>query len=418
MALVAHPDDARYKPLFGTTVTTPLYGVSVPIVAHELAQPDKGTGIAMICTFGDVTDVIWWRELDLPTRAILGRNGRVLADAPDGVDATAFAAIAGETIKQAQRVVVEQLRESGALIGDPRPIEHPVKFYERGDRPLEIVASRQWYIRNGGRSKELQLQLIARGREMTWHPSYMRHRYENWVEGLNGDWLVSRQRFFGVPVPVWYRLDEHGEPDHDHPLLPREATLPIDPSTDVPDGFTAEQRNQPNGFAGDPDVFDTWATSSLTPQIAACWEEDGSDLFAARVPDGHAPAGPRHHPHVAVRHGRAQPLRARRRAVVELRAVRLDPRPRSQEDVEVEGQRRHADGPVRHVRQRCRALLGGWCPSRHRRRLQRRPDEGRPQAGHQAAQRQQVRARHRRGRRPTPSPPIRSICRCSQSSTP
>ncbi len=284
VALVAHPDDERYKPLFGSTVVTPLYGVSVPVVAHELAQPDKGTGIAMICTFGDVTDVIWWRELDLPTRAIIGRNGRVLADAPDGVDASAFAAIAGETIKQAQRVVVEQLRESGALIGDPRPIEHPVKFYERGDRPLEIVASRQWYIRNGGRSKELQLQLIARGRAMTWHPAYMRHRYENWVEGLNGDWLVSRQRFFGVPVPVWYRLDEHGEPDYDHPLLPREATLPIDPSTDVPDGFTADQRNQPNGFAGDPDIFDTWATSSLTPQIAGCWEEASSDLFPRGFP--------------------------------------------------------------------------------------------------------------------------------------
>jgi len=284
VALVAHPDDDRYKSQFGSTVITPLYGARVPIVAHELAQPDKGTGIAMICTFGDVTDVIWWRELDLPTRAILGRNGRVLADAPDGVDADAFASIAGETVKQAQRIVVEQLRESGALIGDPRPIEHPVKFYERGERPLEIVASRQWYIRNGGRSKELQLELIARGRAMAWHPSYMRHRYENWVEGLNGDWLVSRQRFFGVPVPVWYRLDEHGEPDHDHPLLPREAVLPIDPSTDVPDGFTADQRNQPNGFAGDPDIFDTWATSSLTPQIAGCWEEAGNDLFPRVFP--------------------------------------------------------------------------------------------------------------------------------------
>ena len=165
------------------------------------------------------------------------------------------------------------------MLGAPRPIQHPVKFYERGERPLEIVASRQWYIRNGGRSKDLQQELIQRGREMAWHPSYMRHRYENWVEGLNGDWLVSRQRFFGVPVPVWYALDAEGEPDYDHPLLPSEDDLPIDPSIDVPAGYTADQRNRPNGFAGDPDIFDTWATSSLTPEIAACWEEAGSDLF-------------------------------------------------------------------------------------------------------------------------------------------
>jgi valyl-tRNA synthetase len=284
VALVAHPDDARYQPLFGTTVVTPLYGVEVPVVAHELAQPDKGTGIAMICTFGDATDVTWWRELDLPTRVIVGRNGRVVSDPPESVDPSAFAAIAGQTIKQAQRIVVEQLEAAGAMLGAPRPIQHPVKFYERGERPLEIVASRQWYIRNGGRSKELQQELIQRGREMSWYPPYMRHRYENWVEGLNGDWLVSRQRFFGVPVPVWYALDGTGEPDHDHPLLPSEDDLPIDPSIDVPAGYTAEQRNRPDGFMGDADIFDTWATSSLTPEIAACWEEAGSDLFARVFP--------------------------------------------------------------------------------------------------------------------------------------
>src|SRR6478735_8473253 len=168
-ALVAHPDDARYQPLFGTTVATPLYGVEVPVVAHELAEPDKGTGIAMICTFGDVTDVIWWRELDLPTRTVIGRDGRLSTTEPTWIPAdgqAAYAAIAGKTAKQAQAIVVEQLRESGALHGDPRPIQHPVKFYEKGDRPLEIVASRQWYLRNGGRSPELRATFLERGAEL------------------------------------------------------------------------------------------------------------------------------------------------------------------------------------------------------------------------------------------------------------
>ncbi len=290
VALVAHPDDERFAPLFGTTVTTPLYGVEVPIVAHPLAQPDKGTGIAMICTFGDLTDVIWWRELQLPTRAIVSRNGRIVAEAPTGVNSEAFSTIAGLTVKQAQRTVVEQLAESGELLGEPESIQHPVKFYERGERPLEIVTSRQWYIRNGGRDTDLRNALVARGHELTWHPTHMRHRYENWVEGLNGDWLVSRQRFFGVPFPVWYPLDSDGEPDHDHPILPAESDLPIDPSTDVPAGYAADQRDVPGGFTGDPDVLDTWATSSLSPHIAGRWEDD-PDLFARVFPMDMRPQG-------------------------------------------------------------------------------------------------------------------------------
>jgi valyl-tRNA synthetase len=282
VALVAHPDDARHAPLFGTTVRTPLFGVRVPVVAHELAQPDKGSGIAMICTFGDTTDVTWWRELDLPVRSVVGRDGRFLAEPPAGVGEP-YAELAGKTVKQAQKRIVELLSESGELVGEPKPITHPVKFYEKGDRPLEIVTSRQWYVRNGGRDADLREALVACGQELDWHPPFMRSRYENWVDGLNGDWLISRQRFFGVAFPLWYRLDADGEPDYDAPLLPREDQLPIDPTSSCPDGYAPEQRDAPGGFTADPDVMDTWATSSLSPQIAGGWEDD-PDLFSRVFP--------------------------------------------------------------------------------------------------------------------------------------
>ena len=187
--------------------------------------------------------------------------------------------------------MVEMLAASGDMVGDPRPITHPVKFYERGDRPLEIVTSRQWFIRNGGRDETLRRELLERARQLDWHPPYMKVRYDDWVNGLNGDWLVSRQRFFGVPIPVWYPLDAEGQPDHGAPIVPEEASLPIDPTTDVPPGYEAAQRGVPGGFAGDPDVMDTWATSSVTPQIACGWEDD-PDLFAATFPMDLRPQGP------------------------------------------------------------------------------------------------------------------------------
>jgi valyl-tRNA synthetase len=144
---------------------------------------------------------------------------------------------------------------------------------------LEIVTSRQWFVR----TLDLRDALLRRGEELRWHPPYMAHRYRAWVEGLNSDWNVSRQRFFGVPIPLWYPVDDQGRVAYDRPLTPSETDLPVDPSTDVPEGYRAEQRGEPGGFVGDPDVFDTWATSSLTPQIGGHWVDD-PDLFARVFP--------------------------------------------------------------------------------------------------------------------------------------
>ncbi len=274
VALLAHPDDDRHAELVGSEVLTPLFGTRVPVLTHAAVEREKGTGLVMVCTFGDLTDVMWWRELGLSVRSVLGPDGR-LAEVPWGAPGwesadlerarADYAELQGRTINQARRRIVEQLRESGDLIGEPQPVNRAVKFFEKGERPVEIVTSRQWFIR----TIEHRDALIARGRQLKWHPPYMRARFEDWVNGLTGDWCVSRQRFFGVPFPVWYPIDDDGNVLYDQPLAALEAQLPIDPSTDVPDGYEETQRGRPGGFAGDPDVMDTWATSSLTPQIAA-----------------------------------------------------------------------------------------------------------------------------------------------------
>ena len=284
IAVVAHPDDKRFTSLFGKTAITPLFGAEVPILAAEHADPEKGTGILMVCTFGDANDVDWWKQSDLPLKQIIGLNGR-LVDIEFGAAPFAsndpsrakeiYSEISGLYTKQAKKKIAELLTTEGsgphndgkALVGEPEAIEHPVKFYEKGDRPLEFVPTRQWFTK----ILEFKNELLAQGAKIVWHPSHMRTRYERWVEGLNQDWCISRQRYFGVPFPVWYRLKANGLPDFDDPIIASQDQLPVDPMSTTPPGFEESQRDEPGGFTGDPDVMDTWATSSLTPEIMSHW---------------------------------------------------------------------------------------------------------------------------------------------------
>ena len=304
VGVTAHPDDPRYKDLFGKNAVTPLFRIPVPIFPSELADPEKGTGILMVCTFGDQTDVQWWREEGLELRQLIGRNGTLMpvefgSDEFPSADAEAanrcYAELAGKGVTQARRAIVELLRDpagsaSGAgapLQGEPETIEHNVKFYEKGDRPLELVPTRQWFVR----LLDKQSDLLAKGEQIQWHPKFMHSRYRDWTEGLNADWCISRQRYFGVPIPVWYRLDANGEPDYDAVLVAEVERMPVDPTTDVPTGFDEGQRDQPGGFTGESDIFDTWFTSSLTPQIGSHWSLDAerhSKLFPADIrPQSH-----------------------------------------------------------------------------------------------------------------------------------
>ena len=262
-ALMIHPDNARAGELIGKTAITPLYGVPVPIVADTKVDPEKGTGIVMCCTFGDVTDIFWWRTHKLPLRLVIDQAGRMMATLPIGTDAwpTRDAASAAATIdalkglkvEQARAAVLDMLAKTGALRGQAAT-NQVIPVAERSGAPLEILVTAQWFIK----TLDYKEQILAKGREIVWHPDYMRQRFESWVEALKWDWSISRQRYFGVPLPVWYskRQGEEGKI-----IVPEPDALPVDPTRDVPAGYAADE------VTGESDVMDTWATSSVSPQL-------------------------------------------------------------------------------------------------------------------------------------------------------
>ncbi|HZS76090.1 MAG TPA: valine--tRNA ligase [Ktedonobacteraceae bacterium] len=249
VAVFVHPDDARYKGLIGSKVRVPLLNFEVPLLADGKANPEKGTGAVMCCTFGDVTDVEWWYKHHLPLKAIIGRDGRINAGP-----------YAGLTIKEARQRIIQDLEANGDVL-KREPIRQSVRVHERCDTPVEYIVTRQWFIR----VLERKAEWVEAGEQISWHPAHMRARYREWVENLGWDWCISRQRYFGVPFPLWY-CAECGEI-----VLADEANLPVDPSERQPDCACACGSRD---FVPEEDVMDTWATSSMTPQIVGRWLSD------------------------------------------------------------------------------------------------------------------------------------------------
>ena len=320
VALFCHPEDARYTHLHGKNAEVPLFGFPVPVLTDVAVDPEKGTGLMMCCTFGDEADIEKWRKHQLPTRMVLNKFGKIdfssipeaaahlqsviLSDAKDpsvARDSSAtpqndnpWVALNGKKVSNtdpkhlgARETVIALLKEAGLLVKQT-PITHAVKTAERSGAPLELIPTHQWFVNVLGHKEALK----AKAAECNWNPDWMRIRIEQWIDGLNWDWCISRQRYFGVPFPVWYVHDVNSEnkTGADERLYAPAEMLPVNPLTQFPYfRFSADKYNiervehslnrwhvsnkesplENYIVEADTDVMDTWATSSISPQLSA-----------------------------------------------------------------------------------------------------------------------------------------------------
>jgi valyl-tRNA synthetase len=260
VAVFVYPHDQRFRAWVGQQVTVPRFGHQVPVLEDPAVDPEKGTGAVMCCTFGDATDVAWWYTHDLPLKMVIEPGGRL---------STAAGSFAGLSVPEARRQIIQVLEDRGSVL-DRQQIDQSVRVHERCDTPVEYIVTQQWFVR----LLEFKEEFLEAGEQVVWHPSHMKARYRAWVENLCWDWCISRQRTFGVPFPLWY-CDACGEV-----LVADEDQLPVDPTEQGPRkpcgcGSTAHEPEW--------DVMDTWATSSLTPQIVGGWLED-RELYARVFP--------------------------------------------------------------------------------------------------------------------------------------
>ncbi len=260
VCVFVNPEDKRYAPLVGKNVKVPLYNFYVPVLTDEKADIDKGTGAVMCCTFGDETDLLWQQKYNLPIKEAITDGGRMTALAGK---------YEGLKTKKAREDIIADLKENDLLIKQEE-IVHAVATHERCGTPMEIKIKKQWFISLVDDKKSF----LENGEKINWYPSFMYGRYSNWVDNVDRDWCVSRQRYFGVPIPVWY-CKKCGKI-----ITPEEDELPVNPLVSTPKKACECGCTE---FIPESDVFDTWQTSSITPQINAMWGED-DEMYKKLMP--------------------------------------------------------------------------------------------------------------------------------------